>query len=92
MKNTHKCNKTNDSHAESNKRMELMENKINFLQEECNFKTKLKNSLLENLFNHENHQTKLHNGNTTLTPGEADDDYQFPKRQACKRSCQSQPN
>ena len=92
MKNMHKCNKTNDSHAESNKRMELMENQINFLQEGCNFKTKLKNSLLENLFNHENHQTKLHNGNTTLTPGEADDDYQFPKRQACKRSCQSQPN
>ena len=50
------------------------------------------NSLLENLFNHENHQTKLHNDNTTLTPGKADDDFQFLKRQACKRSCQSQSN
>ena len=79
MKNMHKCNKTNDSHAESNKRMELMENQINFLQEECNFKTKLKNSLLENLINHDNHQTKLHNGNTTLTPGKANDDYKIPE-------------
>ena len=90
MKNMHECNKTNDSHVECNKRMELMENQINFLQEECNFKTKLINSLLENLFNHENHQTKLHNDNTltlTLTPGKADDDFQFPKLQACKRSC-----
>ena len=92
MKNIHECNKTNDSHVECNKRMELMENQINFLQEECNFKTKLINSLLENLFNHENHQTKLHNNNATLTPGKADDDFQFPKRQACKRSCQSQSN
>ena len=92
MKNMHECNKTNDSHVECNKRMELMENQINFLQEECNFKTKLINSLLENLFNHENHQTKLHNNNATLTPGKADDDFQFPKRQACKRSCQSQSN
>ena len=58
MKNMHECNKTNDSHVECNKRMELMENQINFLQEECNFKTKLINSLLENLFNHENRQIK----------------------------------
>ena len=92
MKNMYECNKTNYSHVECNKRMELMENQINFLQEECNFKTKLINSLLENLFNHENHQTKLHNNNATLTPGKADDDFQFPKRQACKRSCQSQSN
>ena len=61
MKNIHEFNKTNDSHVECNKRMELMENQINLLQEECNFKTKLINFLLENLFNHENHQTKLHN-------------------------------
>ena len=60
--------------------MELTENQINFLREECNFKTKLINSLLENLFNHETHQTKLHNGNTTLTSNKADNDYQFPKR------------
>ena len=92
MKNIHECNKTNDSHVECNKRMELMENQINFLQEECNFKTKLINSLLENLFNYEYHQTKLRNNNTTLTPAKADDDFQFPKRQACKRSCQSQSN
>ena len=92
MKNMHECNKTNDPHVECNKRMELMENQRNFLQEEWNFKTKLINSLLENLFNHENHQTKLHNDNTTLTPGKADDDFQFLKRQACKRSCQSQSN
>ena len=92
MKNMHECNKTNDSHAQCNKRMELMENQINFLQEECIFKVKSINYLLENLFNHENHQTKLHNGNTTLTPNEADDDYQFPKRQACKRKFQSQSN
>ena len=50
------------------------------------------NSLLENLFYHENHQTKLRNCNTTLTPGKADDDFQFWKGQACKRSCQSQSN
>ena len=92
MKNMHECNKTNDSHAECNKRLELIENQINFLQEECNFKTKLINSLLENLFNHENHQTKLHNDNTRLTPGKAVDDFQFPKRQASKSSCQSQSN
>ena len=49
MKNIHECNKTNDSHAEFNKRMELMENQIHFLQDECNYKTKLINSLLENL-------------------------------------------
>ena len=67
MKNMHECNKTNDSHAECNKRLELIENQINFLQEECNFKTKLINSLLENLFNHENHPAKWHNGNTTFT-------------------------
>ena len=30
--------------------------------------------------------------NATLTPIKADDDFQFPKRQACKRSCQSQSN
>ena len=54
MKNMHECNKTNDSHVECNKRMELMENQINFLLEERNFKTKLINSLLESLFNHEN--------------------------------------
>ena len=86
MKNMHECNKTNDSRVECNKRMELIENQITFLQEECSFKTKLINSLLENLFNHENHQTKLHNNNATLTPGKADDDFQFLKRQACKRS------
>ena len=50
------------------------------------------NSLLENLFNHENHQTKLRNNNATLTPGKADDDFQFPKRQACERNCQGQSN
>ena len=38
MKNMHECNKTNDSYAECNKRMELMENQINILREECNFK------------------------------------------------------
>ena len=92
MTNMHEYNKTDDSHVECNKSMELMESQINFLQEECNFKTKLINSLLENLFNHENHQTKLHNNNATLTPGKADDDFQFLKRQACKRSCQSQSN
>ena len=37
MKSMHECRKTNDSHAEWNKRMELMENQINFLQE-CNLK------------------------------------------------------
>ena len=58
MKNMHEYNKTDDSHVECNKRMELMESQINFFQEECNFKTKLINSLLENLFNHKNHQTK----------------------------------
>ena len=50
------------------------------------------NSLLENLLSHENHQTKLHNSNATLTPNEADDDYQFPKRQVCIRKFQSQSN
>ena len=34
----------------------------------------------------------LHNGNTSLTPNEADNDYQFPKQQACKRKFQSQSN
>ena len=34
----------------------------------------------------------MHNGNTTLTPNEAEDDYQFPKQQACKRKIQSQSN
>ena len=72
--------------------MELKENQINFLQEECSFKTKLINSLLENLFNHENHQTKLHNNNATLTPGKADDDFQFLKWQACKTNYQGQSN
>ena len=52
-----------------------MENQINFLQEECNFKTELINSLLVNLFNKENHQTKLHNNNATLTLGKANDDF-----------------
>ena len=79
MKNMHECNKINDSHVECNKRMELIKNQTNVLQEECNFKTKLINSLLENLFNYENHQTKLNNDNKTLTPGKADDDFQFPK-------------
>ena len=79
MKKMHECNKTNDSHVECNKGMELIKNQTNVLQEECNFKTKLINSKLENLFNYENHQTKLHNDNKTLTPGKADDDFQFPK-------------
>ena len=79
MKNMHECNKTNDSHVECNKGMELIKYQTNVLQEECNFKTKLINSKLENLFNYENHQTKLHNDNKTLTPGKADDDFQFPK-------------
>ena len=30
--------------------------------------------------------------NTTLIPNETDDDYQFPKRQACKIKFQSQSN
>ena len=89
MKKMHEYNKTNDSLAECNKSMELMGNQIN-LQEECNFKTKLINSLLDNLFNHESHRTKLHNDNATLTHSEADS--QFPKWQACKRICQSQSN
>ena len=92
MKNMHECNKTNDSHTECNRRLELMENQIKFLLEECNLKTKSISSLLENLFNHENCQTELHNSNTTLTPNEADDDCQFPKRQVCKRKFQSQSN
>ena len=68
MKNMHECNEANDSHIECNKRMELMENQMNFLQKECNFKVKLLNSLLENLLNYENPQTKLYN-NIILTPG-----------------------
>ena len=48
MKNMHECNKANESLTECNKRMELIENQIKFLREECNFKTKLINSLLEN--------------------------------------------
>ena len=68
-----------------------MENQINFLRAECNFKTKLINSL-ENFFNHENHQTKLHNGNTILTSSEADDDYLLPKRQVSIRKFPSQSN
>ena len=86
MKNMHEGNQNNDSRVECNKRTELMENQIKFLQEECNFKTKLINSRLENLFNYENHHSKLHNNNATLTPGKADDDFRFLKRQACKRS------
>ena len=79
MKNMHEGNKINDSHAECNM--------------ECNFKTKMINPLLENLSNNENHhQTKLDNGNTTLKPGEADDDYQLPKKQVCKKKFQSQTN
>ena len=53
---------------------------------------KLISSLQENLYNHENHQAKLHNNNATLTPGKADDDFQFPKQKACKGSYQSQSN
>ena len=53
---------------------------------------KLISSLQENLYNHENHQAKLHNNNATLTPGKADDDFLFPKRKACKGSYQSQSN
>ena len=64
MKTLHESNITNDSHTECNKRMELMENQTKFLREECNFKTKLKNSL-ENLFNHENHQTTLRKEKST---------------------------
>ena len=69
-------NATNDSHTGCNKRMELMENYINFLQEECNFKTKLINSFLENLFDYGSQQTKLHyNANRVLTLDEADNNY-----------------
>ena len=50
---------------------------------------KLISSLQENLYNHENHQAKLHNNNATLTPGKADDDFQLPKQKACKGSYQS---
>ena len=65
MKNIPKCNVTNDSHDGCNKRIELIENQINFLQEQRNSKTKLINSLVENLFNYGSHQTNLyHNGNT----------------------------
>ena len=39
IKNMLECNKTNESHVQCNKRMELMENQINFLQEKCNFLT-----------------------------------------------------
>ena len=77
MKNVHEYKKTDDSHVECDKRMELMESQINFLQEECNFKTKLINSLLEILFNHKNHQTKLNI--IIMQHCEADDDSQFPK-------------
>ena len=69
-----------------------MKNEINFLREECYFKTKLINPCWRIFFNLENHLTKLHNGNTTLTPNEAEDDYQFPKQEACKRKFQSQSN
>ena len=75
MTNMHEYNKTDDSHVECNKSMELMESQINFLQEECNFKTKLINSLLEIYSTIK--IIKL--SNATLTPGEADDDSQFPK-------------
>ena len=39
IKNILECNKINESHVQCNKRMELMENQVNFLQEKCNFKT-----------------------------------------------------
>ena len=48
--------------------MELMENQINFLQEKCNSKSKLINSLLENLFHCESHQTKLHHNDNAVLP------------------------
>lgn len=76
MKNIPERNVFKDSHAVCNKRIELIENQINFLQEECNSETKVIN-LLENLFNYGSHQTDLHhNGNIVLTPNEADYHYQ----------------
>ena len=91
MKNMHECNKINDSHVECKKRMELIENQVNFRKEECKFKIKSINSLLQNLFNHENHQTKLHNNNAKLTPGKADHDFQFPNDKLAKEVVKVNP-
>ena len=80
MKNRPKCNITNNSHAACNKKMKLRENQIKLLQEECNFKIKMMNSLLEKLVSYESYQTVLHhNGHKVITPNKADDSYQLPK-------------
>lgn len=77
MKNNPECNVFKNSHAVCNKRIELIENQINFLQEECNSETKMINCLLENLFNYRSHQTDLHHdGKIVLTPNEAEYHYQ----------------
>ena len=62
MQNMHEWKKTNDSHAGYNKRMGLMENQIHFLREECNFKNQI-DKLPARVFNNENRQIKLYNGN-----------------------------
>ena len=64
--------------AGNDEEIELLQNQIIYLREECNSKNQLINIILENVFKSDIPKvTSYKNSNTLLTPN---DDYQFPKR------------
>ena len=77
MKN--KCNQiTSKEISAGNEKIELLQNQISYLREECNSKNQLINILLENVFKSDIPKvTSYKNSNILLTPNE---DYQFPKK------------
>ena len=64
--------------AGNDEKIELLQNQIIYLREECNSKNQLINIILENVFKSDIPKvTSYKNSNTLLTPN---DDCQFPKR------------
>ena len=63
--------------AGNDEKIELLQNQIIYLREECNSKNQLINIILENVFKSDIPKvTSYKNSNTLLTPNE---DYQFSK-------------
>ena len=78
MKN--KCNQmtSKEKFAGNDEKIDLLQNQIIYLSEECNSRNQLISVILENIFKSDIPKlTPYKNSNTLLTPN---DDYQFPKR------------
>lgn len=78
MKN--KCNQMTPKEisAGNDEKIDLLQNQIIYLSEECNSRNQLISVILENVFKSDIPKlTPYKNSNTLLAPN---DDYQFPKR------------